>query len=246
MKRIGIVGGLGPESSALYYRLAHAEVRRLRGGRHSARLVLDSLDFGEWHAAQERGDDAAGLALLVASARRLERAEAELLVVACNTAHRFAEAIEASVSVPFLHVADPVNEALRRDGRRRVALLGTRATMEEGWLAARLAAGSGVEVRTPDAGGRAELQRIILDELVAGVVRPPSLETLRDQVGALADAGADAVVLACTELALFAPEGAETPELPLPCYDTTRLHVRAAVARALEPAATGRASDPVA
>lgn len=237
MKVLGIVGGLGPESSALYYRLAHREVRARLGGHHSARLILDSLDFHDLAVAQERDDWPAVARLVGASARRLEAAGAERVLIACNTAHCVADAIERDLRQPLLHVADPAGVALRTDGRRRVALLGTRFTMQADFLRARLAARHGLETLVPEPEAQEELHRIILEELVHGVVRPASRRRLAALAEALAARGADALLLACTELSLLLPEEEAAEPLALPAYDSARLHVGAAVAWALDDAA---------
>jgi aspartate racemase len=240
MKVIGMVGGLAPESSALYYRVMHAAARERLGGKHSARVVLDSLDYHEFADAQERGDWQAVVPMLVASARRLEAAGAELLVIACNTAHRDFAAIERGVTRPLLHVADAAGAALRAGDRKRVALLGTRYTMEGGFIAERLAAGHGIEAIVPDAAEQARVHGIILSELCNGAARPESRAFVVDLARSLAARGADALLLACTELGLLFPEleasdGATgaTDELVLPVYDTARIHARAAVELAL-------------
>jgi aspartate racemase len=233
MRILGIVGGLGPESSALYYRLAQQEVRARRGGRHTARLILDSLDFADLAEAQDRDDPAAVERLVVASARRLEAAGAERVLIACNTVHCVADAVERVLDVPFLHVADAAGAALRRDGRRRVALLGTRFTMQGGFLDARLAERFGVATVVPETPDQERLHRIIQEELLLGVCAPGSRAWLGALTGRLAERGAEAVLLACTELGLLLPEPPAASGLALPVYDSARLHVAAAVAEAL-------------
>lgn len=240
MKTLGIIGGLGPESSALFYQILNRTVRQRLGGRHSARLLLDSLDYHDFALTQERDDWDAAAALLVASARRLERGGADLLVLACNTAHRVASDVEAAVAIPFLHIVDPAGEALRRDGRRRVALLGTRQTMEGSFYGVRLRARYGVEAIVPDADGRSRVHATIQDELVHGIVRPESRDAIAAVTRRLADRGADAVLLACTELSLLISGEEKGDGLPLPCYDGTRLHAVSAVERALATWGGGR------
>jgi aspartate racemase len=240
MKVIGIVGGLAPESSALYYRVMNRLATERRGGQHSARVVLDSLDYHDFAEAQERGDWDGVVSMLVASARRLEGAGAELIVIACNTAHRDFEAIERAIACPLLHVADASGAALRTADRKRIALLGTRYVMDGGFIAERLAARHALDVQLPTAAERERVHAIILDELVTGTVRPESRAFLADLARSFATRGADALLLACTELGLLFPEldagdGATdaTAELALPIYDTARLHARAAVELAL-------------
>jgi len=240
MKMIGIVGGLSPESSALYYRVMNRLANARRGGSHSARILLDSLDYHDFAEAQERGDWDGVVAMLSASARRLEAAGAELIAIACNTAHRDFGAIERAIACPLLHVADASGAALRAADRKRVALIGTRYVMDGGFIAERLADRHALDVLLPTPSERERIHRIILDELVAGAVRPASRAFLADLARSFATRGADALLLACTELGLLFPEldagdGAieATDELALPVYDTARLHARAAVEMAL-------------
>lgn len=240
MKTIGIIGGLSPESSVLYYRVTNRAANARLGGSHSARLILDSLDYHDFAGAQERADWDAVVRMITASAQRLEGAGAELLLIACNTAHRRFEEVERAVSRPILHVADASGAALRAADHKRVALLGTRYTMDGGFIAERLAARHALEVILPDEVERARVHAIILEELVTGAVRPASRAFLADLSRSLAARGADSLLLACTELGLLFPEldeanGATEPtsEPALAIYDTARLHAVAAVELAL-------------
>jgi aspartate racemase len=238
MKTIGMVGGISPESTALYYRAMNRAANARLGGNHSARIALDSLDYHEFADANARDDEDAVLRLLAASLQRLERAGADLLLLACNTAHRRFEELEAAVSRPLLHVGDAAGPALREGGCKRVALLGTRYTMAGGFVAERLSR-HGVETILPSADAQARVHGIILTELCKGTVRPESRALVVELARSLAADGADAMLLACTELCMLFPEldasdGAiEMPGLPLPLYDTALLHARAAVEAAL-------------
>lgn len=149
MRRIGLLGGMSWESTALYYRLLNEEVRDRLGGFHSARLVMASVDFAEVEAMQAAGDWSAAGALLAEEARALESAGAECLVLCTNTMHKVAGAIEAAIGIPLLHLADVTADAVRRAGLDAVALLGTRFTMEQPFYADRLRS-HGLEVLVPD------------------------------------------------------------------------------------------------
>jgi aspartate racemase len=232
MRTIGLLGGMSSESSAEYYRLLNELVRERLGGLHSARCVLLSVDFaGIDKLMSEGGWDEAG-ETLAADARRLEAAGAELLLLCTNTLHRVAPAIEAAISIPFLHIADAAAERLVRARVRRVGLLGTAFTMEQDFYRKRLE-GHGLEVLVPDSGDRAELHRIIFEELCEARVEPSSRETCRRLIAALVERDAEGILLGCTELGLLIR--AEDSEVPL--FDTTRIHVEAAVELALgEPA----------
>lgn len=228
MRRIGLLGGMSWESSALYYRLLNEEVRDRLGGFHSARLVMASVDFAEVEAMQAAGDWPAAGALLAEEARALESAGAECLVLCTNTMHKVADAIEAAIGIPLLHLADVTADAVRGAGLDAVALLGTRFTMEQSFYADRLRS-HGLEVLVPDEAGRTLVHDVIYDELVLGVVREESRAAYVDVVRRLVDRGAQGVVLGCTEIELLIGPG----DVEVPAFATTALHARAAVDFAL-------------
>jgi aspartate racemase len=228
MRTIGLLGGMSWESTAEYYRLANELVRERLGGLHSAPLVLVSVDFAAIERLQMAGDwDQAGR-LLAGEAARVQAAGADLLLLCTNTMHLVADQIEAAVSIPFLHLADATAQAARRAGVSRVGLLGTAFTMEQAFYRDRLA-GHGLDVLTPGAADRAEAHRIIYDELVLGDVRESSRDAYRAVIGRLVAAGAQGIVLGCTEIELLI--GAA--DSPVPVFPTTRLHIEAAVELAL-------------
>ena len=229
MLTIGLLGGMSWESTAEYYRLINQGVRARLGGTHSARMVLLSVDFAEIEVLQHAGDDAAQRQIMVAEARRIKAGGADFLVIATNTMHRFADAVEAEAAIPVLHIADAMGAALAARGFTRIGLLGTRFTMEQPFLKARLAERFGIASLVPDEADRATVHRVIYDELVQGVVRAESRDAYRAVMARLAEAGAEAIVLACTEIMLLVrPE-----DSTLPLFDTTALHAAAAVERAL-------------
>lgn len=229
MMTLGLLGGMSWESTIPYYRTINEHIRRQRGGLHSARLVLYSVDFADVERLQRADDWVAAGELLGAAARRLVAAGAEGLVLCTNTMHRVADAVEAAVAVPLLHIADPTADAVRRAGARRVGLLGTRFTMEGAFYADRLRARADLEVLVPDAGTRAEVHRIIYDELCVGELRESSRETYRRAIAALVDDGAEAVILGCTEISLLVGAG----DSAVPLFDTTRIHAESAAAWSL-------------
>ncbi|NVN12582.1 aspartate/glutamate racemase family protein [Nguyenibacter vanlangensis] len=230
MKTIGLLGGLSWESSAVYYRLINQGVQQRLGGVHSARCLLWSFDFAEIEHLQRAGRWADATALMIDAARRLEAGGADIVLICTNTMHRMADAVQAALAVPLLHIADPVAARLRADGRRRVALLGTLFTMEQDFYRGRLARMHGLEVLTPDATDRQALHRIIYDELVRGTILPESRQVVCAIIRRLADQEAEAVILGCTEIMLLV--GPDDSALPL--YDTTALHAEAAVRLCLE------------
>ena len=227
MRRIGLLGGMSWESTALYYRLVNEEVRDRLGGFHSARLVMASVDFAEVEAMQVAGDWAAAGALLAREAQGLEAAGAECVVLCTNTMHKVADAIAAAVDIPLLHLADVTAAAIRDAGLDRVALLGTRFTMEQPFYADRLRS-HGIDVLVPEGEDRTLVHDVIYDELVLGVVRDESRAAYVDVVRRLVEQGAGGVVLGCTEIELLLGQG----DVDLPAFPSTRLHVEAALARA--------------
>jgi aspartate racemase len=232
MRTIGLIGGMSWESTAVYYRIVNREVARRLGGLRSAALLLCSLDFEAVVARQQTGAWDELAALLADAARRLERAGAQCLLIGTNTMHRVAPDVEAAISIPLLHIVDVAAAALTAAGRRRVALLGTRYTMEQPFYVERLAR-HGIDCIVPDAAGRAEVHRVIFDELCKGRFESGSRRRLAGIVERLAGHGADSVLLGCTELTLSLTQD----DAAVPLFDTTALHALAAVDFALAPRA---------
>jgi aspartate racemase len=227
---IGMLGGMSWESTAEYYRLANEGVRARLGGLHSARVVLASLDFAEIEALQMAGEwDRAG-DVLAGEAARLEAAGAEVLVLCTNTMHKVADRVQAAVGIPMLHLADTTAAAVHAAGLTTVGLLATGFTMEQDFYRDRLA-GHGLTVLVPDAADRAAVHRIIYEELCRGVVREESRRLYRQVIDRLVGAGAEGVVLGCTEIELLIGQA----DSPVPVFPTTRLHVEAALDASLQP-----------
>lgn len=223
MKTIGLIGGMSWESTVPYYRLINEAVRERLGGYHSARIVLHSVDFSDIEAMQEATEWEKAGEYLARIARSLESAGADVLVLCTNTMHKVAPAIEAAVGIPFIHIADPTAAALSAAGVTRVGLLGTRFTMEEAFYRDRLTS-HGIDSVVPDGRDRDVVHRVIYDELVKGVVSSASRERYREIIERLVRSGARAVILGCTEIGMLV--GAE--DSPVPLFDTTVLHARAA------------------
>ncbi|MBK8084326.1 MAG: aspartate/glutamate racemase family protein [Devosia sp.] len=227
MKTIGLIGGMSWESTAHYYAILNRETARLRGGLHSAPVIVHSVDFATIEALQRAGAwDEAGHRL-AGIARALEAQGAGLVGLATNTMHICAPQIVAALGVPFIHIATPTATELRVDGIGRVGLLGTRFTMEKRFYIEQLEA-HGLEVLVPDT-GITNLNGIIYEELCLGVVRDESRRIYVDAIARLKARGAEAVILGCTEIGMLVDDSVS----PLPTYDTTDLHARALVAAAL-------------
>ncbi|TCI98729.1 aspartate/glutamate racemase family protein [Aeromicrobium sp. IC_218] len=228
MRTIGMLGGMSWESTAEYYRLANELVRERLGGVHSARIVLDSLDFADVEVLQADGRwDEAGR-LLADRARAVVAAGADVVVLCTNTMHLVIEDVERAAGVPVLHIADAAAARIRSAGLDRVGLLGTAFTMEQDFYRDRMA-GHGLEVLVPEADDRALVHRVIYEELVRGVVSESSRAEYRAVIERLAERGARGVVLGCTEIELLVGDA----DSPVPVFPTTRIHVEAAVDLAL-------------
>ncbi|MDT8902531.1 aspartate/glutamate racemase family protein [Anaeroselena agilis] len=229
MKTIGLIGGLSWESSLLYYRIVNEEIKERLGGLHSCKCLMYSVDFAAVAALQHQGEwDKLG-ALMADAAERLERGGAELLVICANTMHKLADDITRRVDVPLLHIADATAEEIKARGLGKIGLLGTRFTMEGDFYRTRLREKHGIDVIIPDAADREIIHDVIYRELVLGVVNPDSRQRFREIIGRLAAAGAQGVILGCTEIPLLIDQD----DSDLPLFDTTRIHARRAVELAL-------------
>jgi aspartate racemase len=235
MQRIGLLGGMSWESTAVYYRLINEAVRDRLGGLHSADCLLRSVDFAAVERLQAAGAwDQAG-ALLAAEARLLARGGAQLVVLCTNTMHRVADAIDAALPIPLLHIADTTAATLRSAGIRTVGLLATAYTMEQDFYVGRLRHRHGIEALVPPAADRRLVHRVIYEELCVGRVEPSSRRAYQRVMDELAARGAEAILLGCTEIGLLIGPG----DAPVPTYDTTALHAAAAVDAALADPAPG-------
>lgn len=229
MKCIGLLGGMSWESTVSYYQALNRGVRAQLGGLHSARVLLNSVDFAGIERLQHAGDWAATARLLAAEARKLQDGGADFLLIGTNTMHKVAPEIEAAIDIPLLHIADATAAKLRADGITRVGLLGTRFTMEQDFYKGRLQERFGLAVLVPDEAERERVHRIIYDELCLGEIRESSRAEYLAIIEGLAAAGAEAVILGCTEIALLVGDA----RAAVPLYDTTAIHAEAAVALAL-------------
>jgi aspartate racemase len=224
MRTVGLLGGLSWVSSAEYYRLLNEHVRQTLGGVHSAQCVMYSVDFAEIERLQVENRWEESGVVLGKAAQRLEAAGADVLLICSNTMHKVADQVQAAVQIPLLHIGDTTADAVKAAGVTRVGLLGTAYVMEQDYYRDRLAS-HGLDVVVPAADDRAEVHRIIFEELVKGVILAESRAIYRDVIKRLADNGVQGVILGCTEIELLVgPE-----DSPLPLFPTTRLHVEAAL-----------------
>jgi aspartate racemase len=229
MKTIGLIGGMSWESTLVYYRIINETVKDRLGGFHSAKSIIYSVDFAEIEAYQHAGRWDAAQTTLVQAAQALARAGADIIIICTNTMHKLADPVMASVHVPLLHIADPTAEAVLAAGINRVALLGTRFTMEKQFYRKRLEERFGLRVLIPDAVQRQTVHDIIYNELCLGQTREPSRQAYDRVIEDLVTRGAQGVILGCTEIGLLVHAG----RCPVPIFDTARIHAEAAVDAAL-------------
>jgi aspartate racemase len=229
VRRIGLLGGMSWESTAVYYRLVNERVRDRCGGLHSADCLVRSVDFAPVEELQRRGDWTTAGRLLAGEAAGLEAAGCELLLLCTNTMHKVADRIQEAVAIPLLHIADATAAAVRAAGLTSVGLLATAYTMEQDFYVGRLRERHALEVVVPDDAGRADVHRIIYEELCLGIVEPRSRERYRQVMSELVAVGAQAILYGCTEIDLLV--GADDAAVPV--FDTTRLHAERAVDLAL-------------
>lgn len=229
MRVLGLIGGMSWESSAQYYRLINERIRERLGGLHSARLLMLSVDFAEIERLQREARWTEAGELLAEAARCLQAGGAECILLCTNTMHKVADQIEAATPLPFLHIADPTGAAALALPAGTVGLLGTAFTMEQSFYRDRLASRFALRVLLPDEQERAEIHRIIYEELCLGRIEPASRACYRAAMHRLAAQGARAIILGCTEIMLLVDQS----DAPVPILDTTALHVAAAVDFAL-------------
>jgi len=229
MKTIGLIGGMSWESTAHYYTLINKLVKERLGAHHSAKLLLYSIDFEELAQLQFADKWTEATAMMVDAAKLLERGGADFVLIGSNTMHISAEAVEKAITVPLLHIADATGERIVARGIRRVGLLGTAFTMEREFYRGRLCGKFGVEALTPGPEERKLVQNIIYKELVLGIVRAESKAKLRRVIAELVAAGAEGIILGCTELMMIL----EQADSSVPLFDTTTIHSEAAVELAL-------------
>jgi aspartate racemase len=223
MKTLGLIGGTSPQSTAIYYRLLNELARERLGDRHSAKLLIWSFDFDVIDRAYAKGDWTIYRQLVVDAGEALKRAGAEGLMICSNTTHLAADAVAEATGLPLIHIVDALAAEIDRRGVRRPLLLGTSFVMSGPFYRDDLKKRFGVEAMVPHESDRAEVNRVIFEELVRGKIRSYSRETLRAMIARGAREGADGVILGCTELSLILSER----DASVPVLDTTQIHAAA-------------------
>ncbi|MEO1552359.1 MAG: amino acid racemase [Pseudomonadota bacterium] len=225
MKTIGMIGGVSTEATLIYYKTINAKIRERLGGYHSAEMRIHSVNFHDYNGAHETRDWPFIRAGFDQAAKGLKTSGADLLVLACNTLHTVADAIEGATDLPFLHIVDACGARLQADGRSKPGLLGTAFTMAQPYFVDRLSETTGMVPVLPDAETQKELSRIIFDELTHGIVTEASIAYYEAAIQTLKDQGCDSIILGCTELGMLITE----ENSPLPPYDTALIHCEAIV-----------------
>ncbi|MCF8076319.1 MAG: aspartate/glutamate racemase family protein [Desulfotignum sp.] len=228
MKTIGLLGGMSWESTLTYYRAINQGVKNALGGFHSAKIVLYSVDFGPIEKKMQAGDWAEVAAILSDAARRIQAAGADFLLICTNTMHNVAPKIEAAIDIPLLHIADATASVLVKDNIKSVGLLGTAFTMEQAFYKKRLTDLYGLQVLVPGEKDRQTVHKIIFEELCLGRIEPASKAAYLGIIDDLADRGAEAVILGCTEIGMLIQQ----EDTPVKLVDTTVIHAQEAVAYA--------------
>ena len=230
MKTIGMIGGMSWESSIEYYRIINQTVRARLGGLHSAKSIMVSVEFAEIEALQhqDRWDELA--TIMIDAARSLERGGADFVIICTNTMHKLYDKVQNSIDIPMLNIADATAARINADGIDRVALLGTRFTMEEDFYKGRLTERFGLDVIIPEQDEIDIVHRVIYDELCAGIIKPDSKQKYAAIIRRLISTGARGIILGCTEIGLLVkPEDSSVA-----LFDTTEIHAQEAVRYALE------------
>lgn len=230
MKKIGMLGGMSWESSLEYYRIMNEEVKTILGGTHSANCLLYSFDFQQIERLQHEGKWDELTRIMVEEAINLKKAGADLIVICTNTMHLVAASIEAATSLPVLHIADVTGEAIKQESLKKVALLGTRFTMESSFYRDLLTERYEIELMIPNEEDRQRIHDIIYDELIFGITTEESRLAYTRIIESLQADGAEGVILGCTEIPLLIQQR----HVSIPLFDTTYIHATAAVHKALE------------
>ena len=229
MKTIGLLGGMSWESSQIYYRELNQQINQQLGGLHSAQIVMINVDFAPIEQLMLQGDWPAISDILVKHCLQLQIAGADFIVIATNTMHKIAPAIEQAIDIPLLHIADAVGQAAVAQQIEIVGLLGTVFTMEQGFYKTRLKTQQGIETLIPNDEDRVVVNQIIFDELCQGQFTASSKQQYLRVIDNLAAQGAEAVILGCTEIGLLVQQ----KDTSVTLLDATHEHIKLAVHHAL-------------
>ena len=225
MKTIGLLGGMSWESTASYYKEINEGVKEVLGGLHSAKICLYSVDFDEIEKLQHEGHWGETAKILSQAAQSVQAGGADFLLICTNTMHKVSDEVQSSISIPLVHIADATAEKLVIDGIKRVGLLGTKFTMEQGFYKNRVTEKYGIEVIVPNENDQHMIHSVIYNELCLGQINSTSREKYLETIKSLHSQGAEAVILGCTEIALLVQQ----QHTQVPLYDITQIHAAQAV-----------------
>ncbi|WP_135080472.1 aspartate/glutamate racemase family protein [Terasakiella sp. SH-1] len=231
MKTIGLLGGMSWESTVSYYQALNRGVKEQLGGLHSAKIVMNSVNFAEIEKLQHDGDWDQTAEILSAAAKGVQAGGADFLLIGTNTMHKVADQVEEAIDIPLLHIADATAMALQEKGVERVGLLGTQFTMQQDFYKGRLSSQHAIEVQTPDEAQQSWVHEIIYNELCRGEIKEDSRDLFLAIIEDMHEEGAEAVILGCTEIALLVSQA----DTEVPLFDTTQIHCEAAVKLAIGP-----------
>lgn len=229
MKTIGLIGGMSWESTVTYYQIVNETVKRELGGLHSAKVLLYSVDFAEIEEYQTKGEWDKSAAVLAEAAQNLEKAGAGFIIICTNTMHKVAPVIQKKISIPIIHIAEATADALKENGIEKVGLLGTKYTMTQEFYKSKLIE-AGIEVVIPDEAGVTVANNIIYNELCLGIISEESRKKFVNIIKQLEKAGAQGVILGCTEIGLLIHQ----KDVEIPVFDTTQIHATKAALLAIE------------
>ncbi|MGE0088835.1 MAG: aspartate/glutamate racemase family protein [Bacteroidales bacterium] len=229
MKIIGLLGGMSWESSLVYYKIVNEKVKEKLGGHHSCECVMYSVDFDIIKKLQFEGNWDELKRIMIDAAKKIERGGAEMLTICTNTMHKMVSDIEKNISIPIVHIADATAEVIKTKGIKKVALLGTRFTMEQDFYKGRLIENHGIDVVIPEGDDLEKVHNIIYNELVLGEIKQSSKEIYKLVIQKLVERGAEGVILGCTEIPLLIQQ----EDCSVPVFDTTQIHAEKTVEFAL-------------
>ena len=229
MKTIGLLGGMSWESTLGYYQKINQSIKQHLGGLHSAKIIINSVDFAEIEQLQHQGDWAGTAEILKSAAKSVENAGADFLLICTNTMHKVAPEISQAINIPIVHIADATAEHITQQKIKRVGLLGTAFTMEQDFYKERLIKQHNIDVIVPNENDRQIIHEVIYQELCLGIINTNSKKQYLDIIDKLVAQGAEAVILGCTEIGLLIQQS----DSQIPLFDTTDIHATKAATLAI-------------
>jgi len=229
MKTIGMIGGMSWESTQHYYKIMNEYIREKLGGHNSIEAIIYSVNFASLLEFVERDDWSSIVKTITSLSKKLQSAGADFLIMTANAIHKIADDVEANIEIPFLHIVDPTADAIKKEGLKKVGLLGTKVTMEEDFYKERLKSKHDVDVLIPEKDDREKIHRVIFEELTIGKISKDSKREFQKIILNFSKLGAQGVVLGCTEISLLIHQN----DVPIKLFDTTDLHAKAAVEEAI-------------